>query len=786
MHEAHNRNLLDRLGGSAPPLMLLFVVFLIVLVYSNTLNGPPVLDDAATFISNASVYVDDLSFASLKQIHAGRFGSSRFLPMLSFAMDHLLGQGGIAQFHLTNILIHILATIAIYLLVLGLTSTGAGRNSLTLLSPGLFSLFVATFWALHPLQTNGVTYLVQRMASMAALFYFSALAAFIWARVGRTITVRKAGWLSLPFLMLCAFLSKENTYSLPLSILLLELIFISPDLGRRVLARLNRRHWLLLAAVFFLLLPLFSSELANLTASYRFRHFTMGERLLTELRIVVFYLALLALPLPGRLNLDHDFPLSTSLINPPATALALLLLTFLLYSAYRWHRRQPLLSFGILFFLVNLLIESSIIPLELIFEHRLYLPSLGFFIVTVALIDQTSRLLPVANRKDLKTITILAMVIIASCLAISTSFRNNTWRDKLSINSDIALKSPLKPRAYVNMGTALMQLDRYEEALAVLETAIKLGEGQAEEYIKAANNIVSIFVVQEKYQEGVDRGEKLLKNRPPDRLNFDGFPMLMANLATSYWKLGRFNEALAAFSIGIKTRHPQHTRLLLGGMEAMLLDAATSEAGRSQLSLGEAPESVYLTMATTLFRDRDYHNMRPYLSQALAIAPANQQALALSQIVNDESARNQRAQQAISSATKPAPASTLRYKAIFSLVEFIENKYRLLTPLVEPMLHRLVRLEPTDPSAILKLARRQLQNGEVAQALQNAEDYLQHSPDSPPLLELAAKCYFSRGDKDHAVASLSRLLAVYPGHPDWRIYKKFVAAYDRQREIVTP
>ncbi|MCK4838997.1 MAG: tetratricopeptide repeat protein [Desulfobulbaceae bacterium] len=626
MRDPHQANL-PNLPSTTPHLLLLLVLFFTALLYSNTLNSPPVLDDRATFIDNPAVYIDNLSFASLKQVQAGRFGRTRFIPMLSFAVDHLLGQGSISQFHLTNILIHILATMAVYLLAVGLTNTAVAKKSLILLTPTQFSLVVAALWALHPIQTNCVTYLVQRMASLAALFYFTSLAGYVWARIGQSGPARTTGWLVFLLAMFGAFFSKENTATLPLVALMVEMFFISPDLGRRIMTRIRRRHWLLLAMVFLLLLPLAAAKLTTIAGSYAEagRHFNLQERLFTELRVVVFYLALLALPLPGRLNLDHDFAVSQSLIDPASTILAGLFLGCLLFAALRYRRQNPLVAFAILFFLLNLLIESSVIALELVFEHRLYLPSLGFIIVIVALLDWGSRLVPAQNKKERQTILFLGMMITCCALAIATSIRNHTWQDKITLYEDIALKSPLKPRAYTNLGREQIKAGRHDEALTTLQKAIALGQGQSEEYINAANNIVTIFIAQQRFQEAADQAEKLIRNRPPGKLNLDSFPLLMANQAMAYAKLGRFSDSLKSLRTGIKIHHPDHTPLLLAAMEAMLFEAATKPEGRRQLDLKQGPAAIFAKMATVLLEDKDHKNAGIYLAKA----PAKAKALAI-------------------------------------------------------------------------------------------------------------------------------------------------------------
>ncbi|MDF1578569.1 MAG: tetratricopeptide repeat protein [Desulfobulbales bacterium] len=767
---------LERLGGARPYIPLFLVLLLVGLVYGNTLNSPPVLDDRAAFINNPSVYIDGFSHQSLSRVYTGRFGRTRFIPMLTFAVDHLLGRGDIIRFHLTNIIIHLLATTALFFLVHGLAMTGTGRKHLYSFSPPLFALFVTALWALHPVQTNAVTYLVQRMASLVALFYFAALAAYLWARIAPSRPRRVMAWTFLPFAMLGAFLSKENSATLPLAILLVETIFISPNLGRRVLKGIRRHYRSILAIILLLLLPLAAAKLTSFSSGYAGRHFDMTERLFTEWRVVVFYLSLLALPLPGRLNLDHDFPVSQSLLDPSATWLSLLLLGFLILAAFRLRRAHPFISFGLFFFFLNLIIESSVVPLELVFEHRLYLPSPGFFLIIVALIDWGSRFIQAGDHRERQTIAILAMVIIGCSLAVTTSFRNHVWRDKLTLYEDIARKSPLKPRAHTNLGMELAKAERYEEALATLRQAIYLGSGQSEEYVKAANNIVTIFVSQQRFEEAVKWAEKLIKNRPPDRLNFDGFPMLMANLGISYWKLAKYRDSLEAFRIGIRVRHPRHTPLLLGGMEAMLLDAAASEEGRRQLGLGQEAESIYNEMATALLLDKDYDNARTYLNKSLTIAPGNDPALAIEKIIADETGRNQLAREMIASTMKPVVSTGLPFRLTLYAADFIK-KWHIPDHLTDLLLEKAVQLEPESIHAALKLSGFKLQNGNIDDALKIIERHLQGKPSSPPLLELAGKCYFARGNNRKAAEMLSRLLEIYPGHPEWKRYSRFIRTY---------
>jgi len=241
-----------RITSLSPHVLFLFVLCFICLSYSNTLYSPLVLDDKATFIDEPKVYIDNFSLESLQKLSSTRFGLGRLIPLLTFAIDHMIGKGSVKQFHLTNILIHILSTTAVYLLMRALCSTLIAKRSLKFIAPEYFSLFVTALWAVHPVQTNAVTYLVQRMASLVALFYFAALTCYIWGRINISKPQRYIAWVGFIIFALCAFLSKENSFTLPLALLLVEMLFISPELGKNIMAKIRWQQLLGLAIVILL------------------------------------------------------------------------------------------------------------------------------------------------------------------------------------------------------------------------------------------------------------------------------------------------------------------------------------------------------------------------------------------------------------------------------------------------------------------------------------------------------------------------------------------------------
>jgi hypothetical protein len=175
---------MNKKGINKSYLLFCFLLFLVAISYSNTLYSPFILDDYSAFINNKNLYLEDFTFASLAKLAKTRFGYARIIPIGSFALNHYIGQGkSIVNYHVTNILIHLLATVSVAFFMAGLLKTKAARNSLRFLRTEYFILGVCGLWALSPIQTNAVTYLVQRMTSMAAMFYIAACGFYVHARL---------------------------------------------------------------------------------------------------------------------------------------------------------------------------------------------------------------------------------------------------------------------------------------------------------------------------------------------------------------------------------------------------------------------------------------------------------------------------------------------------------------------------------------------------------------------------------------------------------------------------
>ncbi len=463
-------------------------VFLVFLIYSSNLEGPFVFDDGRNIKDNPAIRLIDLSWPGLKEAATNSPLHNRPLAYVSFALNYYFDGYRTVGYRLVNILIHILAGVFLYLFL-----------ETTLGSPALQPRFgnnrwlpyiAVLIWLVHPLHTQSVTYIVQRMNSMAAMFYILSMLCYARARLAQVLAFK---WLLAAACLMSGILAlatKETAATLPGFILIYEWFFFQ-DLSREWL----KRYLPVIAGVAILLIGiafiyLGGHPLEKILSRYELRNFTATQRLMTEFRVVILYLTLLLFPHPNRLNLDYDFPLSNSLVDPVTTLLALLAITGLVAGALWLARKERLISFCLLWYCGNLAIESSIIGLEIVFEHRTYLPSMMISLMTIILVNRylKSSLLKVA-----------AICSVTLVFAAWTYERNATWRNPVSLWRDVVAKSPHKVRPHNNLGNALKHQGKYEEAIDHFNKALAINPG----YAKAHNNLGTVLAAQGKTEEAI-------------------------------------------------------------------------------------------------------------------------------------------------------------------------------------------------------------------------------------------------------------------------------------------
>lgn len=449
-------------------------------IYSNTLSTPFVFDDVRNISENPSVQWRELSWDSFQGTVVNSPASvskRRPVAFISFGLNHYFGSPeSTTGYHLVNLAIHIVNGMLVYLLVyvtlskLALTKVGDGDSAAKVTPAGLLgdpflpSLVAACLFVVHPIQTQAITYLVQRMTSMAVLFYLAALLFHIYASQSPIKSRRWACWIVSVICWALALGTKEIAVTLPAAICLYEWCFCR---GRDRAWRTRCLAWIGIAAIAIgvMLATGWSTSSGRGVLGYGNRDFTMAERLLTQPRVVFLYISLIVLPLPSRLNLLHDVPLSQSLIAPPTVLLSLIAIVALLAVAVWSWRRMPLVSFGIMWFFLHLVLESTILPLEMVYEHRLYLPMFG-----VALMVAYATQLLISRRQLWVAIPIVLMV---TSLGVATYVRNQDWQSRVTIWSDVIAKSPRLERGFANRGLAYQELGRYDEAIVDYDAAIE-------------------------------------------------------------------------------------------------------------------------------------------------------------------------------------------------------------------------------------------------------------------------------------------------------------------------
>jgi len=497
--------------------ILFLLSILVLLIYSNTFNAPFHLDDFHNIVENTRLHVDNLFPGTLVGAVLDNPEKNKLfyrpISNLSIAINWYLGQANVTGYHIVNLVIHILTTFFLYLAVIHLFNAPnlVGRYKG---DEYFIAVLAACLWAVNPIQTQSVTYIVQRMAAMAAMFYILGMYLYIKARLCESLKRRIFFFLGMSISFLLAVGSKENAIMLPVSLLLLEVVFFrdmsEPATRKKVLLWGSG----LILAVFLCGIFLFMGGglVENILNGYKNRTFSFSERLLTQPRIVVFYLSQIFYPIAERLSLDHEIAVSTGFFSPWTTLPAIVIIILMVAIAIRLLIKQPLISFAILFFFSNHIIESSVIALELVFEHRNYLPSLFLFLPVAAgikwLINHYSR-----QKKMMRWVVIVSVILLIAMLGLGTYTRNLVWTDEKMLWEDVIQKSPGRARGYQNLAaTYYVDIRAYDQAIVLFQKAMYLADStrnRAE--LMALANMANIYAKYKKdYQKAIELYHQIL------------------------------------------------------------------------------------------------------------------------------------------------------------------------------------------------------------------------------------------------------------------------------------
>lgn len=438
---------------------------LVVLVYWPGLKGPFLFDDFGTLAALGKLGgVND--WVTFKAYVFGGFTgpTGRPLSLLSFLIDGNNWPTDAWPFKRTNLVIH-----AVNGVLLGVVTSRILRLvGIEKTQSMWLALVCAALWLLHPFLVSTTLYAVQRMAQLATLFILAGIGLYLYGRsclgekpIKAYITMSAA----LGVCTLLAMISKENGILLPLLVLVIEItIFASQE--QRV-PSLNR-YWFAVFLVApcviifsYLGLRVWNADFFEVSFS---RNFSMYERLLTEARILVDYLGHWFLPKLYTAGIFQDhFAKSTGLLSPISTALSMLFHAFLISICVIQRRKWPLFAFGVLFFYASHLLESTVLNLELYFEHRNYLAAAFLFLPLIVLIH---------NRAS-KTAFVVAVLCVVSVLAGFTRYTASIWESYPNIVETAAKKVPTSSRAQQQYALNLYNSMQYNESLVLLDAAIE-------------------------------------------------------------------------------------------------------------------------------------------------------------------------------------------------------------------------------------------------------------------------------------------------------------------------
>lgn len=508
---------------------LALILLLGILIYANSFDVPFVFDDLESIVGNETI-------RNLGNFLPGGSGLDfhfrRWVAYFTFALNYRFGGYQVGGYHLVNLSVHLGAALLVYVFVRQAFRTPRLAGSRLAPRAGLAALLAALFFVAHPVQTQAVTYVVQRLTSLCTCFYLLALVLYAAARLepapGRRRLLLLGGSV---FAAVLAMFTKEIAFTLPLAALLFEVTCFDGPWRQRLSVLLP----LLLTMAIIPVLVLAGGELSAAGTLRQARlDIPRSHYLLTQFPVIVTYLRLLILP-AGQ-NIDYDYPLYTTLFTPPVLLSGLLLGGLLgagvwLYRKGRAEEGQGgdpawcLVAFGIFWFFLTLSVESGLVPLpDVIFEHRLYLASIGPA-VALAVVFLLAAPRPTAP------LCIAAALIVA--LGVATWQRNQVWRSEGRLWEDTVRKSPGKVRPLYNFGTYLAEHSRPEEAVPLLTRAVSLDPQHAD----AWHNLGRAYLLLGRNREAV----------PALRTAVELAPLLenaALNLASALLRTGQPAEAL--------------------------------------------------------------------------------------------------------------------------------------------------------------------------------------------------------------------------------------------------
>lgn len=548
-----------------PVVHVLLIISLCLIAYSNTFHVPFQFDDKDSIVEKKEIRDFDYLIKPLKEGSFARYSGikMRYIGYLTFGLNYRLHGLDVTGYHIFNLAVHVINALLVYFLIVATFKTPVMRQNG---SPAeqtvrLIALFSSLFFLSHPIQTQAVTYIVQRYASLAAMFYMLSLFMYVKARLVMTYSEGRRFFpvtlyiLSLVSAIL-AMKTKEMAFTLPLVVILYEFIFFKGSLRRRIL---YVAAILMTMAIVPLSMVGMNKPIGEIIgdvskATMVQTQMSRLDYLYTQFRVIVTYIRLVFFPVNQ--NLDYDYPLYNNFFNIEVL-LSFMFLLFIfglgMYLFYRYRNTAAhtrLITFGILWFFVTLSVESGIIPIvDVIFEHRMYLPSVGLFMsVSTALFTGIEKLDDKREGAGRTVIALLAVIVVI--LAGASYARNKVWKSEQRLWEDVVRKSPDKARGHNNLANAYTDqhdkaIKHYKIALSKIKT--ETVKGMSEYYGEIHYNLASTYNSKGMDESAIRHYELAIKIYPR---NADAYN----NLGVIYFDQGSTDRAIEYYQSALRKK----------------------------------------------------------------------------------------------------------------------------------------------------------------------------------------------------------------------------------------
>ncbi len=513
--------------------LFIAVIFIAgIIAYSNSFDCSFHFDDGNVFhssVTEGSTTIGDWI----------RLFPNRPIGMLTFVLNFHLHGLDVWGYHVVNLIIHLINAFLVWWLTWLTLSTPVMKETEISRHKTVLAFLTGLLFVTHPLATQSVTYIVQRFASLATLFYLLSMILFAQGKLWQGN--RKIPWLLFGGSVICAILgmlSKEIVFTLPFAILLFDYCFLKTT----PLKVSIKDEGLIISCTIFVIFLFWTLRIVSL------KHFgaippiqgyaysiSMKEYLFTQFSVILTYLRLFILPIHQ--NFDYDYPIASGFFQLK-TFLSFSLLLGIVAAGVLLFKKYRLISFGIFWFFLTISVESSFLPISqnVIFEHRTYLSSFGFFLAL------TGAFFYFFKDRYFK----IAVMILFIIVAVNTSLtyqRNKIWKNEHTFWADCLKKSPDKARPNNNFGLVLFAEGKTIKAIEYFDKAIRLSP----DFIFFYNNRGAAYAKLGQYQQAIDDYNQAIRLNPKH-------PGAYYNRGIAYNDLGQSEQAIEDFQSAVRLR----------------------------------------------------------------------------------------------------------------------------------------------------------------------------------------------------------------------------------------